>query len=610
MSPRTTTHSHPSSVISKEVPRAAILFSDNPPSTSDFEAHGLTDDELVEIKSIKMTKNASKESNSIKDDQNLRNLVEDSIQGLTALAASAAAASLPIERVSSPPEEEDIIFETLNEDEILGKLFTCGLEEETVSQIYKVYCNEEYVSEAKDKLNAIISKSDALLQSKSISMSLGDIFPLFLQRIIEQESSRTGKSDFTTFLMDDQFISSSATVILMLPRLISILFRVEEVASALSSNLFDILIAIEQVLKAMPELMKLPETQRRLQQLQQFLLEDAVWRVGEGSEGSIIYELLRKEMKSVNVVVDCPSNIVSTLSGIRSSQRALETLTGFPVSGMPLTRLELFFRKYLRLAAQRLQYATIRLGLSPFVTQLAWEFFFDLVKREGHQTFFKNRHLNQILLATIYCSSNLVEEERTFQQICQVLPSVQIKTTWLFTSDGRRPCDFYTFYNEIFVPSLKKRIESFLNHQQTRQQKDSLEPRWILDGLFTSAPFPSTPQYQLSTNVTLNRLNQPKSESRATSTSTRTRYEWINPLEYCTNNSNNNVNSNNCDPFKLAAKIKTPSNTSQLFNFNTAAATTEDSDTRKRPHQSQSPNDLRLKRIARKLDFTSEPEEL
>ena len=577
MSPRTTSVSLSSSS-SKEVPRAAL---NSPPSTSDFT-------EIMTIDGINTG------LHTIESQLNHQNLIEDSIQGLEALAASAVAASLPENnaninerRVSISSEEESIESIEFNEDEILGNIFNTSLDEKFLSNFYREHCLEEFLIEAKDKLMGIIEKSDELLKSKSISMSLKNIFPLFIERIIQQEVKRTGRKDFTKLLMDQDFLSSSATVILMLPRLISILFQIEEVSTALNSNLFDVLLSIEQVLKAIPELQKLPSTLKRLQQLQNILLEDSVWKLDErtGKE-NILLKMIRAEFDEIKKLreTSCPLPISTTLTGIRSSQRALETLSGFPVKGVRLTRLELFFRKYLRLAAQRLQYATLRLGLSQCVTQLSWEFFFELVQRNDAEEddddnfLFKNRHLNQILLSIIYCTSHLLEDDRTFQQISQVLPSVQSQSTWLneFNSDDTN--DFYTFYNEKFIPPLRNKIEKFLKKRESTESLDS----WILNGLFNTAPFPINQFYHVTPNITLNRLNQPKLQSTTISTD---KFEWINPIE---NNSNSKIQI-----------PQTPSNTSQLFNWPTSPTTPQ-----KRHTFSIDSDDFRIKKVARRLDFS------
>ena len=551
MSPRMTSVALSSS--SKEVPRAALNnLNNSPPSTSDIS-------EIISIEGIET-----------------QNLIEDSIQGLEALAASAIAAST--EKTHDPVVE-------LNEDEILGTIFNKPVDLEIIKLLYKEHCSDE---SAFEKLMGIIRKADELLKSKNISMSLKNIFPLFIERIIQQERKRTGNLDFTKLLLDEDFLSASATVILMLPRLISILFRVEEVALALDSSLFDVLLSIEQVLKAIPELQGLPSTQKRLQQLQNILLEDSLWRSGNAMDMFKLIQAEFAQVESLKQVVNTQNlGISKTLTGIRSSQRALETLSGFPVSGARLSRLELFFRKYLRLAAQRLQYATHRLGLSQSITQLSWELFFDLIQQEdgGRDTcsLLRNRHLNQILLSIIYCASHLFEDDRSFQQISQVLPSAQSQGAWL---KGTSDCDFYTFYNEKFIPPLRRKIETFLLKRENTNplEFDATIP---LNGLFTTAPFPINQLHYVTPNITINRLNQRKAPISTD------KYEWIDPTKNTITNTNTNTNEERIP--------QTPTNTSQLmFNWPPAATPQK----RHNTFESESDNNFRIQKVARRLDFS------
>lgn len=576
MSPRTTTASHPSSCI-KEVPRAALLLSDNsPPPTSDFA--GISD--LIEMSSTE----------SYKDDSN-----EDPTFGLKALAASAAASFPSTDRVSSPPESPK-----LNEVEYLGKLFNSQVDEGEISRIYEENCSEKFSEVAKKKLNEIIEKADNLLSRNGIAMSLKNILPVYIIKVVEQETLRTGKKDLTGLLMNESFLSASATVILLIPRLVSCILSVEQVSLALNSNLFDVLLAIENLLKTIPELMKLEEIQIRMKQLQQNLLESLVWKSSSNDNKNILYDLLKSEYRQ-QPIENCSETISNVLSGIRSAQKALETLSGSLTSSR-VTRLEIFFRKYLRLASQRLQLATLKLGLSNSVTQLSWEFFFDLIKSEGNNEMFKNRHLNQILLATIYCCAGLLEEERSFQQICQVLPTGGNTTSNTSSSclskvsigeDGSS-CDFYTFYNEIFLPPLKKRIETFL----TKFKEEGKDDKWILNELFTTAPFPKSQTHQISSNITLNILNQIKPRNQQ-GQSQVTKYEWQCPFPI-TQELPTYYGQN-----QMMRMPQTPSNTSQLLNIPTTSLYSEQQK-RRPPSDDSSSNEFRLKKVARRLDFSEE----
>ena len=605
MSPRTTIVSNPSSSIeiSKEVPRAALLLSQNsPPSTSDFA--GVSD--LIEMT-----------TNTEFKDEDHQNLVEDSILGLKALAASAVASESRSSdiRVSSPPESRQ-----LDEVEFLGKLFNYKVEEEEISKIFNENCTEIHREEGKKKIYEIIEKADNLLSSNGIAMSLKNILPFYIKKLVEQEILRTGQKekDLTGLLINENFLSASATVILLIPRLVSCIVSVEQVSTALNSNLFDVLLTIETVLKVLPDLMKLEEIQIRMKQLQEILLESLIWKVKREEENfHVFYKLLKSEFKGGDF--GNSSTIQKTLTGIRSVQKALETLSGFPSIGSRVTRLEIFFRKYLRLASQRIQLATQKLGLNNSVKQFAWELFYDLIKSEGQSQgqadscseMFKNRHLNQILLATIYCSAELFGQERSFQQICKVLPSSQSNTTWLtkvsignYEGDS---CDFYTFYNEIFVPTLRKRIESFLN-----RFKDELkDEHWILNELFTTAPFPQSPSHQIASNVTLtlNRLNQPKPKNQNTSI----KYEWFCPYTPTAMIPTVIVPEHQQQSYNQRIP-QTPSNTSQLLNIPTTSFYSEHDFKRRLPPLSaeeeekttDESKEFRLKKVARRLDFSEE----
>lgn len=580
MSPRTTTVSNPSSSIkaSKEVPRAALLLSENyPPSTSDFA--GVSD--LIEMSSAESFKDSS----------------EDPTFGLKALAASAAV-SLPentttVDRVSSPPESP-----LFNEVEYLGKLFNLQVEDTEISRMYNENCSRMFSIAAKKKLNEIIEKADDLLSSKGIAMSLKNIFPVFILKLVEQETLRTGKKDLTGLLMNESFLSASATVILLIPRLVSCIISVEQVSEVLNSNLFDVLLVIENLLKAMPELMKLDEIQIRMKQLQQNLLEFLVWKSIKGR--NVLYELLKLEFKEME---NCSKTISKVLNGLLSAQKALETISG-GFTSTRVTRLEIFFRKYLRLASQRLQLATLKLGLSNSVTQLSWEFFFDLIQFEGNNEIFKNRHLNQILLATIYCCAGLLDEERSFHQICQVLQSNPSWLSKVSIGESGDSCDFYTFYNEIFIPPLKKRIEAFL----IRFKEEGKDDKWILNELFTTAPFPKNSSYQIASNVTLNRLNQIKPRNQLNSL---TKYEWqcpyppssLLPIYY---NNRQNEREHEHEQMKMP---QTPSNTSQLLNNPTSLSLYSVHDHLKRrlpTDDTDESKEFRMKKVARRLDFSEE----
>lgn len=604
LSPRTTTVSHPSSS-SKEVPRAAaaaLYFTENaPPSTSEL---------TTEISSSSLIS----PSPPLRNDsaKNHDELVADSIQGLKALAASAAASSLPIHKESDkidpsfPSTTTRPSSPSFNEDEALGKLFnnTTTSSVQSINQILKAHCTEELCQPTEASIENLIMKANSLVQSKGISMSLNSIFGLFIQRLSSQESTRTGNSNLSLLLTNERFMSAAASILLSLPRLVSIVIPMEEVVKALHSDIFDVLLTVEPLLRALPEILQLPNTIKRLQELQETILEESAWK-HSSSSSCTLYKLMSLEASSFSAETQGikiqSTRLKSALNGVRSCQKALETLTGFSTSPSKISRLELFFRKFLRLASHRLQIACTRLGLKPKVTQLAWEFFYELIQMESFSSsssetqdnflLFKNRNLNQIILAVIYCSGRLLDQERTFQQIIQVVPTVQGRSiSWLlkvFKDHPEDSCDFFTFYNETFLPLLKDRISSFLADHNA----ENFDEDWIVNELFTSAPLPSNRLHLIGGNSTASAANPRRERFKGTST----KYHWISPFTSTT--------TQDQQPQPL---IQTPSNTSQLLNITTEPET----DLKKREirliHDSGFSSDERIKKISRRLDFNDE----
>ena len=175
------------------------------------------------------------------------------------------------------------------------------------------------------------------------------------------------------------------------------------------------------------------------------------------------------------------------------------------------------------------------------------------------------------------------------------------------------------------MPPLKEKIETFLNHQIQNEDEVTDVNVWLLNKLFTTAPFPIDQTHQIGKNVTLNKCNRIKSNNLNLNLSSKsTKYEWMSSYtadtdtdadkygkytndttdtcdRYTTNsNSIKKLNSNSTDHLP-----QTPSNTCQLLN----APSSLTYEIRKRPIDKNDNDDKddsdseRFKRIARRLNF-------
>jgi len=458
-------------------------------------------------------------------------------QGLEALAA-AAAPVISTTRNTIAPSPMSSTESAVDEDMSLASLFA-------PTNISLDSLVERHVADpgkrpmALNTLLDIINRTNHLLQSASISLRVDHIFIQFLSRLLPYEAARTQRADFAYLLVVPEFLPAVAVVLSRLTRLSAVALSLTQATTALQSTLFDVLLVIEPVVRMLPELMKLPSVNAELRALEQYLIESAVWQ-----ECAPFYRLLADE-DSVQANVN---PVISKLARpIYASHKALESLTGFASNGSALTRLELFFRKFLRLASIRLQLATRALGLPLMVSQLAWEFFVELAGSEGHFVdghrckLFYRRHLNHILMAVLFSVARLSDQERTFAQIAACLPDshyywnkkeseddeeTELMHAWMDMRTGRISkvfvsedggdrgssfCDFFTFYNQIFLPPLQRRLQRLVDVQeevrhQSKRHRMSQSSMSLLctEKLFTSAPIPSPkPRRHLSDNVSI-----------------------------------------------------------------------------------------------------------
>jgi hypothetical protein len=473
----------------------------------------------------------------------------EAVQGLEALAAAAAPAAPALRTLLSPsptPAAAD------TEARVLSRLFgslEADSAEDTAWERF-VSPSEPLRKAVKGRVGAVIEKADSCMAAACMTLRIGPIMARFLTRLLSQETQRLGRADFSAMLLARDFLPAVCTVLLRLPHIVRAALSVEDTAKAMDVALFDVLLAIEPTLRAFPELLRLPDLQRSVRALEEHLMESCVWMEPEGP----LYPLLEAECSATGDAHGgtLSSPLLASVSKLRASKKALEALSGFTSSGASLTRLELFFRKFLRLASVRLQVATKSLGLPAAVAQMSWEFFVELVEAEGRPgraRLFQHRHLNQILMAVLYAVARMLDHERTFAQIASSLRGCQrhlglTVSSWIDPATGhtapvrcdrQRSCDYFTFYNEIFLPPLQKRLLRLLHlHQRAVEEMDwesgSLlsppvtsatdtkrlrsasaanpnapnGPVQLLDRLFTPAPLPAPlPSRNLSPNVCL-----------------------------------------------------------------------------------------------------------
>ncbi len=436
------------------------------------------------------------------------------------LPRSRLAHLLPRSISASPQPAGSSSYSPILEDECLRSIYGEDSLDDSFTKRIQLHCRKPEETEAIVEA-CCGALSSHLMTEHSISLHFQPAMHRLLLSLCQQESIRLSspsnenenKPDLTALLTARPFLASVAALLAWLPRTVASCVRMEELVGLVEAELLDVLMGIEVVLRSFPQLIPLPMLSMRLKHLQQFLLEEGIW------SGQLIYNLISSELPP-----PAPSsNDPLQLSPLRSPQKALESLTGYSPPGARLSRLELVFRKLLRLAIQRLQMACSRSALDAGICQMAWEWFVELIEAEGVVTsskidsntnsntssnidsitnsntnsiinsydLLRNNHLNQVLMAILYTVCRLKGSPRTFHQLSSLLPCSPLSTQphWYLRVTGQ---DYYAFYNERFLPRMQQKIAKIVG--------DGVAGLW--------APIPSAPLHQLSTTVSVSVVHE------------------------------------------------------------------------------------------------------
>ena len=170
-------------------------------------------------------------------------------------------------------------------------------------------------------------------------------------------------------------------------------------------------------------------------------------------------------------------------------------------------------------------------------------------------------------MAVLFSVARLSDQERTCAQIAACLPDshyywnkgeaedgaeAELMHTWMNLRTGRISkvfagndeafCDYYTFYNDIFLPPLQHRLLHITEIQDDAHQQQHKRPRratapglWLpTERLFTSAPVPSPmPVRQLSDHVSIEMapIDAHRRALSPTSSSSVQMFHYVDPIQ-------------------------------------------------------------------------------
>lgn len=242
-----------------------------------------------------------------------------------------------------------------------------------------------------------------------------------------------GQVEFSAWLGNDGFLRALVAAALVYEGDVG-------AAEAVRAEPFDTVLVIEAVLRHAPG--RTAEAMERMKAYEEELLMGGVWATDH------IYTLIEEDR----------ARTARLAAAVDSPRKALLSMTAAAESVSRVTRLELFFRKYFRLAVRTIDAVCRGLQLPDALQEAVWRAWLGMIEFvEPAHRLLQRRTLPQVMAALVYSVCRFHDLARTFRQIVAVLPA-DYKAIWM--GEGQRPADLIAFYNQLFLPAMQQVIHA------------------------------------------------------------------------------------------------------------------------------------------------------
>lgn len=255
------------------------------------------------------------------------------------------------------------------------------------------------------------------------------------------------------------------------------------ILSSLKVHAFDLFKVVDSFVKAEPQLTS--DVVKHLHQIENQILECYAW-----TTGSPVLELLRQsESSSVSLSSSSPR---STSNAVPREGNASDSES--PSASPRRSRsLSTFLNKVFKLASQRLQAFCSILHVTGDLQHKIWSCFeYCVVHRPGLLT---DRHIDQILMCSVYAISKVVEREIKFKAIVAayrtIYPSVSQQVFKRVLINDSDYDSIIAFYNKVYMQSLKSFILQYSSSRGAPSSSPGGQP------VVAMSPSQMSPSFQI-----------------------------------------------------------------------------------------------------------------
>lgn len=323
-----------------------------------------------------------------------------------------------------------------------------------------------------------------------------------LEAMLQTEKERLSKTDFSKLLnietLHKSLVACSVEIVLMTygvswnPAIKAMgtgdsKFGFPWILEVFEIQPYDFYKVLESFIRAEPILTK--EIVKHLQSIEIQILECLAWKAG-----SPLFDLLYDSIPAsppdlvTAEVTNAASSADMYLSPMRPPLRSRGVSPGGIVPSLsqnpvpphsnpdmaPVPRrshsLQIFLNKVSRLGFHRLQQLCNLLGMAKDLQHKIWTCFEYCITRKPD--LLKNRHLDQIMLCSLYGICKVMEQEIRFKLIVQTYRELPHSEQQVYKSaliEGDKFDSIIGFYNKVFMHNMKTFILQFVQRQTTPQ---------------------------------------------------------------------------------------------------------------------------------------------
>lgn len=347
---------------------------------------------------------------------------------------------------TSPPGLEDLIKDRHDDNDAFRLVDYSGALQTDAEQMHAT---------ERDELKSELIRRG--IDSEVLSRDLSPLGMRLVRKIIKEEfKNKQGLVDEEDLIFRIAQWLNSRRFLQSVELVVKVLLELAVPEDLNDETKWDFLMILESAIKSDPMIYTETKVMTVLTDFERRLILCELW------QGTYLFKILNTECGRLKNGRRRPS--FSSSPG-----KALHSITNSTSSSSEgcVNPLEFFFRKFFRASAAVFEHLITDLGLSQAVRQNSWSLFVRGIELEASVRLMRGRNMLTSASCAVYSIAKLLDEDKSFSQIVRSLypKYVSYGEGWFrkvsLMEESGEMGDIVTFYNQVYLPRMRKCIYSF-----------------------------------------------------------------------------------------------------------------------------------------------------